>query len=131
MLEIRARDSKVWRLTNCRDVLGVAVHLFVAEVVVLVVDDHLAAYHLPPAAPPAQATPPAQPPARPAPARHLRLAPPPGGGGHRHTHAVSGEQVAALGPDGDVLGVEVSDAGEVHQSVVTCTETSFKSGLSG
>ena len=83
------------------------------------VDDHLAAYHLPPAAPPAQGAPPAQPPARPAPARHLRLAPPPGGGGHRHTHAVSGEKVAALGPDGDVLGVEVSDAGEVHQSVVT------------
>ena len=36
---------------------------------------------------------------------------------------VCGEQVPGLGPDCDVLGVEVADAGEIHQGVVTCTYT--------
>ena len=36
---------------------------------------------------------------------------------------VGGEQIPGLGPHGDVLGVEVADAGQVHQRVVACTFT--------
>lgn len=103
-------------LTNGGDVL--AVHLLVAEIVVVVVDHHLAPDHLPAAAPPGPQAPPyAPPPTHPAPGLGLLAAP----GGHwdRDTHAVRGEQVPGLGPHRDVLGVEVADAGQVHEGVIT------------
>ena len=103
-------------LTNGGDVL--AVDLLVAEIVVVVVNHHLAPDHLPAAASPGPQTPPyAPPPAHPAPGLGLLAAP----GRHRHrdTHAVRGEQVPGLGPHRDVLGVEVANAGQVHEGVIT------------
>ena len=109
-------DVKLSLLTNSWNVLGVAVHLLVAEIVVLVVDDHLAPHHLPAAAPPAQPPAPAPPGGA---TSNLWLGPPPGGHRHGDAHAVRGEEVAALGPHRDVLRVEVADAGQVHQGVIT------------
>ena len=113
-------------LTNSRDVLGVAVHLLVAQIVVLVVDDDLAAHHLPASSPPSQ--PPAPAPPR-GPASDLWLGSPPGGDRHGDAHAVRGEQVAALGPNRDVLGVEVANTGQVHQGVITCKWWQVRPGV--
>ena len=95
-----------------------AVDLLVAEIVVVVVNHHLPPDHLPaPPAPGPQSPAQAPPPAHPAP--RLGLLAPSGGHRHRHAHRVCREQIPRLGPHRDVLGVEVADAGQVHQGVIT------------
>ena len=104
-------------LTNGGDVL--AVDLLVAEIVVVVVYHHLPPHHLSSPASPGPQTPAKSSASAAHATSGLRLLASPGRHRDGDTHTVCGEQVPGLGPHRDVLGVEVADAGQVHEGVVT------------
>ena len=104
-------------LTDGWDVL--AVDLLVTEIVVIVLYHHLAPDHLPTSSSPRATATPHSSSATPHPTTCLRLLSLPGGERHGDTDRVGGEKIATLGPHRDVLGVEVSNAGQVHQGMVT------------